>query len=68
MALEKSNNNRQPLPRFYHAGAKVKDKSVYIYGGIHVGRSSKLLSDFHIYVYSKLNKKYKYYNFKQNKF
>ena len=34
----------QPLPRFYHAGAKVKDRSVYIYGGIHVGRTSKLLS------------------------
>ena len=42
----------QPLPRFYHAGAKVKDRSVYIYGGIHVGRTSKLLSDLHIYDYS----------------
>jgi hypothetical protein len=27
---------------------------VYIYGGIHVGRSSKMLSDLHIYDYSKL--------------
>ena len=43
----------QPLPRFYHAGAKVKDRQVYIYGGIHVGRVSKLLSDFYIYDYSK---------------
>ena len=43
----------QPLPRFYHAGAKVKDHSVYFYGGIHVGRTSKLLSDLHIYDYSK---------------
>ena len=42
----------QPLPRFYHSGAKVKDHCVYIYGGIHVGRSSKLLSDLHIYDYS----------------
>ena len=42
----------QPLPRFYHSGAKVKDHCVYVYGGIHVGRSSKLLSDLHIYDYS----------------
>ena len=49
----------QPLPRFFHAGAKVKERQVYFYGGIHVGRTSKLLSDLLIYDYSK----YIFYSF-----
>ena len=51
-------------PNFFFYGGKNKELSlsdvffldtnkwVYVYGGIHVGRTSKLLSDLHIYDYS----------------